>query len=157
VVTEYNGKKIENSNNLRDAVAGTEIGATASLKILREGREKNLKITVAERPDQTRAMKKAKNFGKTEEAPHDFGFEYRDINSETRKSFDLAEDLGTRPVITEVRPGSAASRAGLAVGDVILDINRKEVKNSADVPKHMKKGTNTLRVVREGEIIILVL
>ena len=48
-----------------------------------------------------------------------------------------------------------ASLAGLRVGDVILEVNKKDVTNAADVSKNLKKDTNTIRIARGTQIIVM--
>ncbi|GIL16305.1 MAG: serine protease MucD [Oligoflexia bacterium] len=156
VITEFNSKKIKNSSELRDAVADASIGSSIPLKVIREGKTKSLQVVVSERPDSSTPKKQRdqKKFTGTK-APHDLGFTVVDPNPVVRKEFDLEDDV-TKPVVVEVERGPAAL-AGLMAGDVILDINRKEVSTASDVTKGLKKGTNTLRVARQGSIVFIMI
>ena len=75
-----------------------------------------------------------------------FGVSAQDVDA------DLAQALGmTRPegaVITGVEPGSAAEKAGLRIGDVVLKIGRHRVSGSSDL-------RTQLGVARIGERIAL--
>ena len=51
-------------------------------------------------------------------------------------------------MVRAVDRDSLASRIGLRVGDVILNINGKEVKSAKEAYDALKKGTNTIRVAR---------
>ena len=72
---------------------------------------------------------------------------------------ELAETLGLEStmkgvVVTQVEPGGPAGESGLRRGDVILEVNRKPVK---DVDAYRKavdaagKGKSVLFLVRRGE------
>jgi serine protease Do/serine protease DegQ len=65
---------------------------------------------------------------------------------------DLAQAFGIRPnggaVIAQIAPGSPAERAGLRVGDVIVAVEGRAVRNSADV-------RNRVGLVRVGETVVL--
>jgi serine protease Do len=70
----------------------------------------------------------------------------------------LAESLGLKRsngvVITSVQPQSAAGDAGLRRGDVILEVNRKEITNTDTFEKQVneaKPGSNILFLIRRGE------
>jgi serine protease Do len=55
--------------------------------------------------------------------------------------------------VTEVEQNSAAFEAGLRKGDVILEINRKPVKNAEDaveLTENAKDGRTLLRVWSQG-------
>ena len=58
-------------------------------------------------------------------------------------------------VITNLREGGLAEQAGLQVGDIILDVNRKAVHSARDAVKLFKKGVNSIRVLR-GQSTMLV-
>lgn len=157
VVTEFNGKEIKSPTELTNAVADAEIGSTASLKVIREGKIKTLSLKIVERPDQF-AHKSFENGKKTsgQKAPHELGFQVADFNENLRREFDINPELTEGAVVIEVTGGPAAM-VGMAPGDVIIDVNRKPIKNSKGLMKEIKKGTNTLRLVRNDMVRIVVL
>jgi serine protease Do/serine protease DegQ len=59
------------------------------------------------------------------------GVTVQDLTHELAQAFKLNQTQGA--VITGVQPGSPAERADLEAGDVVLAINGKRVKSSADV------------------------
>ena len=70
----------------------------------------------------------------------------------------LAESLGLdRPrgvVVTSVKPDSAADEAGLQRSDVILEIDRKPIKDRSDYQRaiaDVKQGKAILFLIRRGE------
>lgn len=160
VVSEFNSKKIKGPMDLTDAVAAANIGAATKIKVNREGKKLTLDIIVGERTEKKIAKLEeppmsSKKF-QTQDAPYELGFNVTNISDSLRKEYDIPEDLDG-PVVVEVARNSTAGQAGLEPGDVILDVNRKEVKTASDVLKNLKKGTNTLRVSRDNAIAILVL
>ena len=60
LITEFNGKKIKNSRDLSDLVAGTEPGTKVKLKILREYKKINLDLIIGERPEEKTFLQKMK-------------------------------------------------------------------------------------------------
>ena len=146
--------------DLTDAVAAANIGAATKIKVNREGKKLTLDIIVGERTEKKIAKLEeppmsSKKF-QTQDAPYELGFNVTNISDSLRKEYDIPEDLDG-PVVVEVARNSTAGQAGLEPGDVILDVNRKEVKTASDVLNNLKKGTNTLRVSRDNAIAILVL
>lgn len=156
VITEYNGKKIKNSAELRDAVADAPIGSVVKAKIYRDGKTKTLEVSVNERADtnKSKTTETKKYFG--QKVPFNLGFKVADSSDNLKKEFSLPADL-EKPVVIEVESGSPASRAGLQIGDVIVDANRREVSTTTELLKQIKKGTNTLRIARGDLMLILML
>ncbi|MEW6278496.1 MAG: trypsin-like peptidase domain-containing protein [Candidatus Eremiobacterota bacterium] len=52
VVVALNGRPVESDRDLLNQVARVPVGSTASLRVLRAGKELTLKVQVAERPDE---------------------------------------------------------------------------------------------------------
>jgi serine protease Do len=157
VITEFNSTKIHDSAELRNVIADTSIGSKVPVKIVREGKNKSLDVVIgefSERPQKNTAFDVKKNPGN--KAPFELGFSVLDSSAQIRREFDLEEDV-TKPVIVEVTPESPAAGAGVLPGDVVLDVNRKEVTNASEVTKAFKKGTNTMRVVRQQAVIFVML
>ena len=161
IVTEFNGKKIKNSTELIDAVGDTAPGNTVTLKGIRqEGnrtKDISLKVTVAERPETVNVGQRRTRGPVTggDKVPHGFGFTVSDLNDSLRDRFDIPADAAKRPVITNVENGSVAEFVGLAEGDVILEVNKTEVKTAKDVTKNIKEKSNTIKIARGNRIIII--
>jgi len=60
------------------------------------------------------------------------GAQAQDINPDLAQAFNLPNGTGGA-VITEVARGSAAAKAGLRSGDIVLKINGKAIKDSSDL------------------------
>lgn len=150
VVLEFNGKKIATSVDFMNAVAGSPIGQAAKIKILRDNKERLLEITVSERPENKKIAVGKERKVKGQETPFNLGFKMTAVDKTLIKEWEIAEELTGLPVVTEVRSGSPAAFAGLRPGDVIYDVNRKRVRSVAEATKALQKGTNTLRIQRDG-------
>ncbi|MCE3009042.1 MAG: trypsin-like peptidase domain-containing protein [Proteobacteria bacterium] len=157
VIVELNGKKIQSATDLVNTVADTPVGKGIKAKVIREGKLLELTINIGERPDFRQAEKKNAERLQGNKAPFELGFSMIDVSAENVKEFNLNPELSAGALVIEVTPRSRAANVGLAPGDVILDVNRSEVKNSRDVIRKLKQGTNTLRVLRGNMVRILVL
>ncbi|KYG65680.1 serine protease MucD [Bdellovibrio bacteriovorus] len=154
IVTEFNGKTIRNSLDLMDAVADAPIGKPAKAVVLRNNKSVSMNWTIAERTEDKKIAPVAKKTYSGQKAPFDLGFTIVDPNADLRKDWGFPDDMN-QPVVIETARGGFASKAGLRVGDVILDVNKRPVENSKDVLKHLKKSGNTLRIARNTRIQII--
>lgn len=155
VITEFNGKKIKSTVDMADTVADAEIGKKTAMKVIRNRKPVNLDVIVSERPLHPQARKPVEMPAiEGKKAPNDLGFSVADLDDNLRGNFGYSPDV-KRPIIIKVQPGSMAALAGLAVGDLILDVNKVEVNTTKDVMSNLKKGTNTLRLARGARVIVV--
>jgi S1-C subfamily serine protease len=83
------------------------------------------------------------------------GIEIMGLSPELRTYFGAAQDRGV--LVAHVEPGSAAAKAGIAVGDVVIAVGGKTVSNAGDVIAALdtvKKGqTAAIDVIRAHQQI----
>ena len=127
VITKFNGKEIKEYDDLPRIVAATPPGAAVDVTVLRDGKEKNLKATLEKMKEED--IQPASD----EQTDSDWGFDVQPMSDEIASQLGLS--AGTKGVVVaSVDPDSAAARAGLRRGDVILEANRVEVVS----PKQLK-------------------
>lgn len=154
IVTEFNGKTIKNSLDLIDAVSDSPIGKPAKAKLIRNNKEMSLNVNVAEKVDPKPLARPITKNDTGHKAPFDLGFAVMDPTPQLRMEWGLPEDM-KQPVVIQTERSSAASRSGLRVGDIVLDVNKVAVETAKDVLKALKKGQNTLRIARNARIQII--
>ncbi|MCS6838761.1 MAG: trypsin-like peptidase domain-containing protein, partial [Bdellovibrionaceae bacterium] len=157
VIIEFDGKKVVDANQFVDLVGDAEIGKKVNIKVLREGKARTLTVEIGERPGHLQRLKN--QFFKPEiidsEVVEKYGFEVIDSTPEKRKQYGIPDDV-RHPIVVHVRPGSSASASGMLPGDVILDINKEEVKSSKEVVEKLKsKKDHLLRIYRAGMRLFL--
>ena len=150
VIVEFDGQEIKDWNDLPRVVASTPVGRKVKLVVLRDGERKTLKVEIAELEEAQPRVELAEKGGATE-----FGLRVQDLTP------DLAEQLGVDEkdgvVVTSVTPGSPGAEAGVRRGDVILEVNRKEVSDVEDLRKHLAHADRSaLLLIRRGEATIFV-
>lgn len=150
VIIEFNGKKVTDSRNLRLMVAQTPPASKASLKLLRDGKERKLNITLGELPTQELATdtdrpRPEANRQKTEGLA---GIEVAELDARFRRQFEIPPDV-RGAVVMSVDTESQAYEAGLRAGAVILEINRQKVSSPRDV-------TEAIRKARGGRLLMRV-
>lgn len=145
VITEYAGKPIKDSTDLPILVARTDVGAKAGLKVLRDKKEISLDVTIAELKDEEVVASAPEKQG-------DFGLTVQNVTPEMAQGLRLERPQGV--IITAVERGTPADDAGLRRGDVILQIDRKPVRNLSEYRNAiagLKKGESTLFLVQRGQ------
>jgi serine protease Do len=143
VIVEFNGKQIKDPGELPLQAARTAPGKQAQLKILRNGNELTLPLTVGEFKERE-VVAAAENGG--------LGLAVQPVTASMAAELGLERAEGL--VVTSVKPGSAANEAGLQRGDVIAEINRRPVRNLSDYNRAVEKtekGKSVLFLVRRGE------
>jgi serine protease Do len=143
VLRELNGKRIESSGALQVAVSQTAPGTAINLGILRDGKPETLKVTVGEFHKETEEASNT-NSGKQKGK---LGLAVANLTPDLRSQLNIPT-LVNGAAIESVRPASPADDAGLAPGDVILEVNRHAVESA-------NSFVNQVRGVPNGKDILL--
>ena len=139
VIVAYRGQPVNEIGNFRNQVSLTPPGSSEELTILRDGERKNLKVTIGTlTEDKQIAQGPAKG-------ADEIGLTVQTITPELAEQFDARPGQGV--VVTQVRPGSVAARAGLEPGTVVLQVNQKPVASAADFSRAMKESGGEKRVL----------
>jgi serine protease Do len=163
VITAVDGQPIEDAHKLTFAVGAVSPGTKLELEVLRDGNTEIVTVTTAERPgDLARSGRGARGSGPEDLANNDEGVlngvTVNDIAPEMRRQLNLPARL-KGAVITNVEPDSAAAKAGVRAGDVILEINKQPVTSAQDAVELSAKadGRKTLlRLFSRGSTIFVV-
>jgi len=149
VITEVNGEKIEDANQLRMRISLMAPGANASLKVLHDGSEKIVAVKLGELPGTTSRATEHNEEGRAASGLD--GVSVDTLGSQTAREMRLPSSAHG-VVVTDVEQGSAAWTAGLRQGDVIQEVNRKPVAsvNEFDRALHNATGGNVLLLVNRN-------
>jgi serine protease Do len=148
VIVKFDGKTVENPRVLPALVANTEIGRRVELGVIRDGAEQTVPIVVGNLAESREA--RAGGGGDARLAER-LGLELQDLTPALARRLGVREGPGV--IITDVKPDSAAARAGLEAGDVIREVNRRQVRGVDDLEKSLGgegQAQVLLRVERDG-------
>lgn len=143
IITQIDGKAINNTRDLLTTVAGLKVGGTVQIKTLREGKEITLPATIGKRKDTLEAA--------GEPIPDALGMTVQEITPKIARNLRHKAQGGV--MITKIRPGSSADEAGLQVQDIIVSINRKAIRSLKDYTNALalKPGNNSwLLLIQRG-------
>jgi serine protease Do len=151
IVLSFNGKQLEAAGELPPLVGATPIGAKAKVEVLRDGKTRDIAVTIGKLDEEATAGTTSRpgSAAPQESQESRLGISVSDLTAEQTEQLGI--DGGV--LITGVKQGPAA-RAGLARGDVILEANRKRVKSISELRKAIgdqPEDEPTLLLVRRGE------
>ena len=152
ILTSFNGTKITSSTQLRNLVAEAKAGSSAKMQLLRDGKEKEVTVTLGERPkDLTASRGETEEGSEEEQSSQKLGLSVQTLTSDLARQLKYEGDHGV--LISSVTTGSAAEDGGLKRGDLIKEVNRKEVSSVQDFNTAIKaigKGDTAAFLVRRG-------
>jgi len=150
-VTEFNGKRIADMRQLRLQASQTAPGTKVTLRLLRDGKEKSISLTLGTMPEDLLARGERGQPGERGQSDMDAldGVEVTDLNdldARARRQHDIPTDI-QGALVTSVQPDSNSSEAGLRPGDIIVAINRQAVRSASEAVELSEKA--------KGERILL--
>lgn len=154
VVTSVDDQPVSEGRDLLRAVLSHRVGATLRLGILRGGQRSTLSLTTTERPNEgtqatrTRPERRAAPAG-------GFGLALEPLTPDVARRIGYHGD--GKVVVADVTQGSAADRAELRRGDVIVTADRDPVRDPRDVVNALADGRALLRVERGQAAYFVVL
>lgn len=156
VILSLNGVNIGDGNELRNKVSESAPNTEVTIGYLREGKEQSAKVTLGEFEAKTSAKDKEK--GSTDESEQGkLGITLQPLTPQIAQQLGL-KGITDGVVVSDVKEGSPAEDAGIAQGDVILQINRQDVKTVDDVKTTIAKSKSNsvlLLINREGRTIYI--
>ena len=160
IILDVNGKPVTDSNDLRMTISMMAPDSDANLKVLRNGSDKDISVKLSTMPAELGA--KNRSGDNSEEDGNGSASSALSGVSVENLDAQAANELGLSPntkgvVVTKVDPSSEAAEAGLRRGDVIQEVNRQPVRNTAEFERamHGSNGKPLLLVNRNGSTMFL--
>ena len=157
VIVSFNGAKINDGNELRNRVAQTAPNSEATVGIVRSGDEQSFKVTLTEFQPKKDAPDDEKASPNAEPTQGKLGLSLTPVTPQIASQLEI-KDASSGLVVTDVQAGSPADEAGIQKGDVILQINRQDVKTIAEVKAATakSKGNSVLLLIsRNGQTLFV--
>ncbi|MDM7921479.1 MAG: PDZ domain-containing protein [Pyrinomonadaceae bacterium] len=182
VIVRFNGEEVTSARKLTRMVGEVAPDHQVTLTVVRSGSEREVPVTIAKRPAPAFGemgfpggvevpMPEIPEFrGEMPQvrvwprAPRGEGGDVLMFRRGSRRigvsvtplTKQLADHFGVKGgvMISEVRENSPAAKADLKAGDIIVEVDGKEVASDADVVRAIsekKEGDVTLTVVRKGD------
>ena len=152
-ITAVNGKPVRTGDELVSLISASKPGTKVDLSFIRDGKEKDAKVTVADRaklfPDRSENAEESAD--ESRPSPSKLGIAVRNISPEMAQRLGTPEGKGV--VVTEVKPDSFGEDIDVRPGDAILQVNRQPVNNEEEFRKltgQLKSGQDVAFLVRRG-------
>jgi serine protease Do len=150
VIISFEGKKVEDMNNLIRIVSSTPVGTDAEVIVIRNGKETTFNVKLGERPGTDEYMSENQTSGLN------LGMELETLTPEAARRYGLSNTEGL--LILDVEYNSPAQEAGLSQGDVILEVDREKIVTVEDFNKKLreyKPGDKIILLVKRRDATIL--
>jgi serine protease Do len=153
VIVAFNGKAVDDSHSLQLAVADSAPGSNAAVKLIRDGVQKTVTVSLGQLPESITQNTNRQNSTNSATANALDGVILDDLNSGARRQLKVPDNV-KGALVTDVDENSNAADAGLQPKDVIVEINRNPVTNDKDALNlcEQAKGRRILiKVWRRGD------
>lgn len=133
-IVEFDGKKITGVDQFRMLAAEATPGEKVDIVLTRDGKRKTIELEIGER--ETAATEKSSEEDAEDISPLFLGVGLQTLKDEIRESLDIPGDV-SGVIVTDIQRGTPAAEAQLRRGDVIVEVDRKQIENLNDFRKVM--------------------
>ena len=147
VIVKFDKSEVRTMEALPKIVGSTTPGKAVKVEVIRDGKKKVLDVTIAVLKDEK--IKVA--------ALDPLGIQVQDITPDIAQSLKLEGVEGV--LVSDVTPGEAGGESGLKRGDIISEVNRNKVQNTADynrITRKLKGGDTALMLIKRGGTTIYI-
>jgi serine protease Do len=154
-VIGVNGKSVDDARHLRLIIAQTPPKTKVTLKVIRDGAQKDVALTVGLLPKEFGGGPGGEDNADQANSGALDGVDISDLDANARQQFGIPDRV-KGAVISNVEQGSPAADAGLHAGDVIVGVNHQPAADAdavAGLVHHATGDRLLLRVwSKEGDI-----
>ena len=135
VIINFSGNKIRNSSHLKNVVSSTRPKTIPNVKIIRDGKEKFLKVELVELPNEDEIYSR-----NSSSSPSSLGMRVENINQAILNRFGL-DNVDNGVIVIDILNSSIASESGIMVGDIISRVGDSEISSVSE----FKSAINQLK------------
>ncbi|MGI9590179.1 MAG: Do family serine endopeptidase [Myxococcota bacterium] len=148
VIREFDGKSIDDFDDLPRVVASTPVGKKVDVKVIRNGKHIELRPRIGELEEEASAV--PASLDPRDRGSDAFGLRVQDLTDDLAEQLGLPETRGV--VVSEVDPAGPAAEAGIRRGDVIIEVARREIRDAKMLEEVLEDFSGrVLMLIRRGE------
>ncbi len=132
VIFLINDKPIDSSRDLTLTIGSASVGEIVNVKLIREGKEKMVKVELGKRPDQDPETKEIID------GYDSFGFRLKQMDADIAQRLGYPEDIKGLVVI-DIESNSQASKTSVRQGDLLLEANRHKITTIEGYQQYLNK------------------
>jgi len=156
VILSINGRAVKTTGELRNLVASQPAGKSVAIEVTRNKKPLTLNVELGSSPSKATPTAPAKTSAEGLLG----GLAVSDISQELRRKFNIPEKVDSGAVVTQLDPRSACAKAGIAPGDVIIQVDQNPVSDAGEFRKlaDAVEGKSVLLLVarESGTVFLLV-
>lgn len=141
VITKLDGEEIKDTRHLSRKAAGKAVGKKLEVEVVRKSKTIVITVVIGEFPYDTASLG-----GKSSSSQLKMGITVQDLAPEIKKNLGIEADM-QGVLISDVEIASPAEEAGLRRGDIIIEVNRVEIKNVKDYQDALEKDKSVKTVL----------
>jgi len=139
LITEFDGKNVKDGNDLKKMVANNKPGEKIKIKAIRDGKEKDFSVELAERTEDAISKLTGRPGSGDQSQEEWLGMSVRELTEEDAQRLGYKTEKGV--LVIDVNPSGAAARVDNPPkrGDLILEIEGKAIKSIDDYRKAIEE------------------
>ena len=141
VIIAFNGKDVSDSHELQLAVSQCDPGSSATVKLIRDGVQKNFTVTLGQLPGQPGDNSTVQDNSDADNSTTDGldGVTVDNLDHDTRQELKIPDSV-QGALVSDVDQDSNSAEAGVQKGDVIVEIDRHPVTDADSAIKLCKQA-----------------
>ncbi len=154
VVLSFNGKSIAGASEFKNLVGKTHAPALIPIQLMREGSVLMTTVNIREQPKPSLPGLQLAGVAAVPgvKPKPSLGLTVDEVPGTLSEALDIPPGSGA--MIVDVRAGTPAFEAGLAPGDVIRSVNRKEIRTAGEfvrIANKMKEDESLVLYIQRGK------
>jgi Do/DeqQ family serine protease len=156
VIKAFNGQPVKDLNSLRNRVADSAPGSTATVTVARDGATRDLPVVLREAPASGTRETGEPGSAETDDRSV-LGMSVAPLTPELANRLGVPMDV-KGVVVQDVNPDGRAADAGLQPGDVVQQVNREAVQTADELRAAVRRNPDKpalLLISRGGQSVFL--
>lgn len=144
VIIRFDEKEIRDPSHLKNVVSSTKPGTKSRVKVMREGKEKIIHVTLEELNTESQIFA-----GSSSNPYNSFGFSVQNVSSTLADKYGFGKNEDG-VIVTKVDPESEAFDMGVREGDLIQRVGSEKVESKKDFKKLVDESKE------DGAVLLLI-